>query len=184
MNNKFMIQKKSLIKITIFLLMIFFPIFNAKAQVASAPGVPVRLIIPKIKVDAVIDSVGLTKQGAVGVPKGPKTAAWYNLGPRPGEAGSAIIDGHFGWKNGITAVFDNLSRLRKGDKIYIKDDQGVMMVFVVREVKKFGENDDVSSVFWANDTRAHLNLITCQGVWNKAKQSFSHRFVVFTDKVK
>ena len=78
---------------------------------------PVRLIIPSIGINASIESVGITPTGAMGTPKGPDTVAWYGLGPRPGEMGSAVIDGHSGWKDNVPAVFDNLYLLRAGDKI-------------------------------------------------------------------
>ncbi len=145
-------------------------------------GLPVHLEIPKINVDAALESVGLTPQGAVGVPEGPVNAAWFDLGPRPGENGSAVIVGHFGWKNGIPAVFDNLYKLQKGDKIYVEDETGTITTFVVREVRTYDQNEDASSVFNSSDGKAHLNLITCQGVWNKAQKSYSDRLVVFADK--
>jgi len=47
------------------------------------------------------------------VPKGLNNIGWFNLGPRPGENGNAVIDGHYGvWKNGKGAVFNNLHKLR------------------------------------------------------------------------
>ena len=53
------------------------------------PGLPVRIKIPSISVDAAIDYVNLTAKGALAVPTGPANAAWYDLGPRPGQIGSA-----------------------------------------------------------------------------------------------
>lgn len=147
------------------------------------PGLPIRLKIPKIGVDAAISQVGLTKQGAMDVPTGPTTTAWLNIGSRPGEVGSAAIDGHFGWKDGIPAVFDNLHKLQVGDKADIVDADGATIQFVVREIRTFGSSEDATSVFNSSDGQAHLNLITCQGIWNKSKQSYSKRLVVFTDKV-
>lgn len=143
---------------------------------------PTYLKIPKINVDALVLGAGLTPLGAMDVPKGPNGAVWFNLGPRPGEMGSAVIAGHYGWKNEIPAVFDNLHKLESGDKIYIKDEKGVTVTFVVRKLRTYGENEDASLVFDSNDGEAHLNLITCQGAWNKNKKSYSNRLVVFTDK--
>lgn len=160
----------------------------AKAAILSAPepasqGFPVRLQIPKIRVDAIIESVGLTSQGAVDVPKGPINTAWYNLGPRPGETGSAVITGHYGvWKNGTPTVFNNLSKLRKGDKVYVKDKKGTTLTFSVREIRKYDPSADAQDVFISNDGKAHLNLVTCEGLWNKASKSYPKRLVVFTDK--
>ncbi|MFA5024699.1 MAG: class F sortase [Patescibacteria group bacterium] len=144
---------------------------------------PTRLQIPKIKVNAVLESVGLTAQGAVGVPKGRVNAAWFNVGPRPGESGNAIITGHYGrWKDGVATVFNNLYKLKKGDKIYIKDKDGATVTFVVRGLKTYGPKDDASNVFIASDNKAHLNIITCVGAWNWVTKSYPKRLVVFTDK--
>ena len=142
---------------------------------------PARLKIPKIKVDAPVESVGLTTQGAMGAPKGPSGVAWFNLGPRPGEKGSAVMSGHYGWKNNIPASFDNLSKLRKGDKLYVEDTKGVITTFVVRELRTYDQNQDASDVFGSDDGKSYLNLVTCKGVWNKAQKSYSQRLVVFTE---
>lgn len=151
-------------------------------QEQASVGLPVRLEIPVIGVDSAVIPVGLTPDGAMDVPKGPAEVAWFNLGPHPGENGSAVIAGHYGWKNGIPAVFDNLSKLHKGDKVYVVDKNGATTTFVVRKVRTFGENEDASAVFGSSDGKAHLNLVTCEGVWNAAKKSYSDRLIVFTDK--
>jgi LPXTG-site transpeptidase (sortase) family protein len=148
----------------------------------TGPGSPTRLEIPAISVDAALEDVHLTPQGAVGAPEMPANAAWFDLSPRPGEVGSAVIVGHFGWKNGISAVFDNLSQLQKGDKVYVQDDTGATVTFVVRKVQIYGQNADASDVFGSNDGNAHLNLITCGGAWSAADNSYADRVVVFTDK--
>jgi len=161
------------------------PTANATALYEQAnvnSGLPVRLNIPKIDVDAAIEYVGLTSDGAMAVPTGPTDTAWFDLGPRPGDSGSAVIAGHEGWKDGIQAVFDNLYKLQKGDKIYVTDGQGIATAFVVREMRTYGGDQDFSDVFRSSDGTAHLNLITCAGVWNKAQKSYSDRLVVFTDK--
>jgi sortase A len=145
-------------------------------------GLPIRLSIPNIKIDAAIEYVGVTPQGTMDVPKGPTDAAWFDLGPRPGEKGSAVIAGHEGWKDGIPAVFDDLYKLQEGDKIYVQDDKGATTTFVVRAVRTYGQNEDAADVFGSSDSKAHLNLITCEGVWNAAQKSYSDRLVVFADE--
>ncbi|MFA6432471.1 MAG: class F sortase [Candidatus Paceibacterota bacterium] len=144
---------------------------------------PVRLKIPKIGVDAEIESVGLTPQGSVGVPERPSNAAWFDGSPHPGEIGNAIIVGHFGWKDGVSSVFDDLSRLKKGDLLYVEDDTGMTVTFVVRESRRYDPKADASVVFNSSDEEAHLNLITCEGVWSEAEESYSLRLVVFADRV-
>jgi len=144
---------------------------------------PVRLKIPRIGVGAKIESVGLTSQGSVGVPEGPANVAWFDGSPNPGDMGNAIISGHFGWKDGLSSVFDNLSRLEKGDVLYVEDDAGMTITFVVRESRNYDPKADASVVFNSSDGEAHLNLITCEGVWSATEESYSLRLVVFTDRV-
>ncbi len=145
-------------------------------------GVPVHLEIPKIGVDAAIELTGLTRQGLMGVPKDPDNAAWYKHGPRPGEIGSAVIDGHFDWDNGTPAVFDDLHKLRPGDKVMVTDRHGTIISFVVRKSRNYSPEADATSVFRSSDGKAHLNLITCTGVWNQDRDSYSQRLVVFSDR--
>gem|GEM_PF-4940911 len=78
---------------------------------------PVRLKIPSIKVNAVVERIGLTTTKEIDVPKGHGHVGWYKLGPKPGEQGSAVIYGHFARKTSGWAVFNDLYKLRTGDKL-------------------------------------------------------------------
>jgi sortase A len=151
-------------------------------QNQASTSLPSRLIIPIINVDASIEHLGKNSQGAMAMTKSLVNVVWYDLGPKPGESGTAVIGGHF---NGDrkTSVFNNLSKLNLGDKISVTDDQGVVNTFVVREIKSFDKNADASEIFNTNDNKAHLNLITCKGIWDKISQTYSQRLVIFTDKI-
>lgn len=160
---------------------------SAKAITVGVPtqtgsGLPIRLSIPRIAVDAVIEQVGLTSTGAMDVPKGPDGVAWLSIGPQPGKEGSAVIAGHWGWKGGRAAVFDRLNTLRKGDIVLVTDDQGAVRSFVVRETRIFAATADATEVFTSTNG-SHLNLVTCDGDWNAITESYSTRLVVFTDLV-
>ncbi|MDP3661286.1 MAG: class F sortase [bacterium] len=146
-------------------------------------GLPTRLIIPNIAVDAKLEYVGLTPDGIMGVPKEQSRAAWFNLGVRPGEIGSAVIAGHYGWKDGKVSVFDNLRALSTGDRVSVEDSTGRITTFVVREIKEYDPKADASAVFNSYDGIAHLNLITCEGVWDAVSKSYPKRLVVFADKI-
>lgn len=148
----------------------------------TSVALPVKLTIAKINTAADVKYVGLTPQGAMGAPKEATSVVWFKLGPRPGEIGSAVIAGHYGWKDNLAAVFDNLHTLVKGDKVSVEDEKGQVITFVVREIRSYDQNADARDVFESSDGKAHLNLVTCQGVWNKGKQSYSKRLVVFTDR--
>lgn len=146
-------------------------------------GMPTRLTIPAISVDSRLEQTGLTPQGDVDTPKGPASAAWFKLWPRPGDIGSSVIVGHFGWKDNLAAVFDDLHKLKPGDKVFVEDQTGKTLAFTVRELRVYGRRDVATDVFHSSDGRAHLNLITCQGTWNRAQDSYSSRLVVFTDMI-
>ena len=156
---------------------------TSPANVQTAVPMPTRLVIPAMQLDTVVESVGLTPQGEMGVPKGPVDVAWFDLGPRPGQKGSAVIAGHYGWKDGIAAAFDHLSALHIDDELYIVDEKGATTTFIVRDIRDYDQYADAAGIFSSADGKAHLNLITCEGVWSGALKSYAKRLVVFTDRI-
>lgn len=147
------------------------------------PGFPMRLKIMSIKVDAPIRQLGLTPNWTMDTTKGPDDVAWFKLGPIPWNKGSAVIAGHY-WerKSGEISVFHDLKKLVEWDKIIIEDDNWKLITFVVRESKIYYSTDNTSEVFVSNDGKSHLNLITCDGVWDKIAKTYHQRLVIFTDK--
>lgn len=142
---------------------------------------PVRLEITKASVIAPVVAVGLTQDGAMDIGKAIEKTAWYKLGPKPGEKGSAVIAGHYGWLNGQGSVFNNLHTLRPGDKISVYDEKDLTINFIVREIRNYNLNADTMDVFKSTDKKAHLNLITCGGLWDYPRQTYSDRLVIFSD---
>lgn len=158
------------------------PVVPVAVAQQESVGLPVRLKIPEINVDATIEYVGLKANGEMDVPKDPADVAWLQIGNRPGDIGSAVIAGHYGrWKNGEGSVFDNLKKLNKGDQLYIEDDKGTTITFVVRENRSYEADADASNVFTSSDGKSHLNLVTCQD-WDEVSESYFKRLVIFTDK--
>jgi LPXTG-site transpeptidase (sortase) family protein len=155
---------------------------TVKAKDKEILSLPINLKIPSINVDSNIDPMGITKEGAMDSPAGHSNTGWYKLGPIPGEVGSSVIDGHSGFKGGVAAVFDNLYKIKIGDKVNVLNDKGVTIVFIVRKISKYDPNADATKVFTSTDGKAHLNLITCTGTWNSLLKSHNSRLVVFTDK--
>lgn len=141
-----------------------------------------RIIIPRIHINAVIEEVSKNSDGLPNSPKSALNAGWYKLGPRPGEEGSAVIVGDVHWKYGYTARFGDLHFLEMGDIVVVKDDRGVITSFVVRKIKTYDLNADIGEVFFSNDGKSHLNLITSDGIWDKLSESYFKRLAIFTDK--
>ena len=144
-------------------------------------SVPVRLTIESINVTADVTPTGLTSDGDMAIEENPEQVAWYKLGPKPGEEGSAVVAGHYGWKNGIASVFNDLNTLAKGDEISMTNEDGTTLTFVVTRTALYTPDQDATNVFRSDDGKAHLNLITCQGSWNNTASTYSERLVVFTD---
>ena len=143
-----------------------------------SPGLPIFLTIPTINIQANIQDLGINSNGEMEVPNNIVDVGWFKFGSRPGEKGSAVIAGHFDGENG-KGVFANLNKLKEGDKLYIKDNVGTSFVFVVRESHIY-DPGYVEEVFNSNDS-SHLNLITCDGIWDENKKSYNKRLVVFAD---
>lgn len=162
------------------------PIVQTQKTVLITPKVAqktseARLKIPKIGVDATIKEMGVTADYAMAVPGNRTDVGWYSFGPLPGEAGSAVIGGHNRWDSGA-GVFVNLDQLKKGDILSVVDANGVSTSFVVQYTRTFDAADEESGIF-KSDSGAHLNLITCSGIWDPLTQSYTTRLVVFTDTV-
>lgn len=143
--------------------------------------IPIRIKIPSIKVDAPIIQAGLTKQETMESPEEPLDTAWFKLGASPGEKGSSVIAGHRGWKTG-KAVFDDLDKIKLGDNVYVENEKGDILVFIVRE-KRIYDADEIVPKVWNKVDAAHLNLITCSGKWNTLTGTSDKRLVVFTDLI-
>jgi len=156
-------------------------VINNTSSVFEA-GLPLRIKIPKIDINAPLEYKGLTSSGDLDVPEEAENAAWYNLGPRPGEIGSAIIDGHFGYENQRPAVFDYLHTLKRGDLLYVEDDTGQTITFEVKQLSTYGPDEKPKEVFNTQDGQAHLNIVTCAGSWDKKRRTYSKRLVVFSDR--
>ncbi len=151
----------------------------------DVPSQPTRLLIPAIGVDANIQSVGLSwrNDGTMGIPTNFTDVAWYNLGPRPGMPGSAVIDGHLDGKKVKEAVFYNLGNLKPGDSVGVVDRAGKTAQFRVVETKIY-EHDAVTTDIFSNDSgKTRLNLITCTGDWIKDQKMYDRRIVVFTELI-
>ncbi|AFS71558.1 class F sortase [Exiguobacterium antarcticum] len=151
-----------------------------KSPSTNEVELPKTLTIDKIDVKTNVEQVGLDKEGAMGTPKNEQQVGWYKFGPRPGDVGNAVIDGHTDTKTG-PAVFNRLDDLKKGDTIKIKDESGRTLVFRVKKLVEYGHLDaPLEKIFGASDQR-NLNLITCIGVYDENEGTYDNRLVVFTE---
>lgn len=154
---------------------------------ATNHGSPIRLTIPKLNVSAGFQFNGTSSNGTIEIPTNVTDVGWYTGSPRPGEKGNSIITGHVAQirKSVVTkqGVFYNLNKLQPGDKLFVQNDKGESITFVVRESRLYDPTADATDVFVSGDDRAHLIIITCEGTWNQAQLEYTQRLVVFADLV-
>jgi LPXTG-site transpeptidase (sortase) family protein len=162
---------------------------NGIPQVSQLPGqsgqeqeagIPQKLRIPKFNIEATVEGVGLDAQKRMDIPKNSDDVGWYDLGPKPGEKGNAVIDGHLDKVTGAPSVFWNIAKLSAGDSIYVTDSNGKEYTFSVVKVSEYPDNNFPIQEVFGSSSVPMLNLITCQGTWDSAAKNYSDRVVVYS----
>ena len=146
----------------------------------SNVGVPVRVRIPSIGVDAAVEQVGVDADGNMATPDDPWNTAWYAPGARPGQKGNAAIAGHVDYAGLGQVVFWDLDKLGPGDEVFVDTAGGATLRFVVRDSVYYRpENAPLQDIF-GQTSAVNLNLITCGGTFNPVTRQYDQRLVVFT----
>ena len=158
------------------------------ADTSSSPRLPPlaptpqRLHIPTLQVQAAIEQVGLDQAGNMDVPQDTNNVAWYRFGPAPGQAGNSVIAGHLDSKEG-PAIFYRLGELAAGDEVIVSNSRGHLHRFRVTQVARYPfDQFPLHDVFGPTD-KYRLNLITCEGVFDRGTKNYSHRIVVYTELI-
>lgn len=128
-------------------------------------SVPVRLRIPAIGVDTPVIRLGLAADGTVEVPPitADDRAGWYRYSPPPGSTGPSVILGHVTVGDHGDGVFRHLDRLRRGDRIEARLENGTAPRFTVRSVRTVAKADFPTEAVYGAVGRPELRLITCGG---------------------
>jgi LPXTG-site transpeptidase (sortase) family protein len=145
----------------------------------APPSSPQYLVIPSLNIYAPIESVGLDTQGVMKTPTTASQVAWYEQGFLPGQKGNALLTGHVDWTNG-PAVFYHLRDLKEGDVIEVIDTQHQQWQFSVTQVISYPTTELPLQALAAPANTAHVNLVTCDGIFNARNQTYSNRVVVYT----
>jgi hypothetical protein len=147
---------------------------------AMQPSTPVRLVIPRLGVNAPIKSVGLDKQGAIEVPpvSAMNLVGWYRSGPTPGEAGPAIVLGHKDTRSG-SAVFTRLEEIRNGDVIEVHRKDGVIAVFTVGGLEQTGKSVFPTQRVYGESPNPQLHVITCGGTYDYTTGHYTDNVIAY-----
>jgi LPXTG-site transpeptidase (sortase) family protein len=141
---------------------------------------PVRLLIPKISVDAPFTDLAIGPTGRLEPPPAHDTnlVGWHAKGVSPGEPGTAIIAGHVDTATSA-AVFVNLGELQEGDVFHVDRADGRRASFVVDSVETFEKDNFPSRRVYDDTARPEVRLITCAGDYDHTANDYKDNLVVF-----
>ncbi len=136
----------------------------------SAPSAPLvgqkyNLVIDKLGVDAPVGVFGLDEQQVPQVPYDPGIIAWYNFSAEPGAGGNAVFAGHRTWRG--DAVFRHLEDLQNGDRVIIRGETGVQLVYQVFHTELIDPTNDTARTWMFPTDYDVITLITCGGDYRR-----------------
>ncbi len=142
--------------------------------------IPTRITIPTLDVKANIEVVGKDKQGRMDVPKQTDQVAWYKYGAKAGQTGNVVLAGHLDDQEG-PAVFYDLAKMKKGQRIEVTGKTGQQVSYVVTNVMSYPVDEaPVGSIFGAT-VMNKLTLISCIGTFSESK-GYDQRLVVTAEQ--
>jgi len=154
------------------------------ADAPYAVGIGIgRLVIPEIGVDAPVIVGGIDANGRMQVPDGPEDVAWYDFTARPGQAGNIVLSGHLDRRNYGPAVFARLRELTLGDLVELRLEDGSTYQYVVTQSVAYEAEGAPVQEIVGPTSRETLTLITCDGTFNGASMTYSHRLVVRAERL-
>jgi len=136
---------------------------------------PVKIIIPKIAVDATIHSADINEESDVIAPAQAVGVAWYEKYASPGWDCNAILGAHRDFR-GTPGAFANLGRLKIGDSVEFHYEDGSIGYFVVKSRNTYS-CDNIPASVMANSGPTRTTLITSAGSPLSAVR-YSHCLVV------
>lgn len=148
---------------------------------ARKVGKPTRLRIPDLSVDTALERLGQQADKTIEVPRDWQRAGWYRDGPRPGEAGPAVILGHVDSPQG-DAVFTGLADVKEGTRIFIDRGDESTATFLVTRVEEHLQAKFPTEKVYLPTLDRELRLITCGGRYIKARGGYQSNVIVFATK--
>lgn len=143
---------------------------------------PRHLTIDKLGIKARVFGVGVTASGELDAPLNIHDIGWFRGGGKPGRPGALLMDGHVsGWTQ--DGVFKKLKQLAKGDTIQIERGDGEAFAYKVQKVEIIPVGQvDMNKLQKPYSGDQGLNLITCGGDFDRVKEEYTHRVVVYATR--
>ncbi|MFJ7059638.1 class F sortase [Streptomyces microflavus] len=145
----------------------------------SAGALPQLLVIPRLRMKAPIDPVGVAPDGKTEVPEDARRVGWYRFGPAPGSAkGSAVIVGHVDSRTQGLGVLAGLDDARADDRIDVRSTGGVTAVYRIVSRRTIPKGELADSGVFRRDGSPVLTLVTCTGPFLKDRGGYQDNLVI------
>lgn len=145
-------------------------------DVFATRAVPVGLDLGDGGRGAPVVPVGVAGDGSLEVP-GRSDVGWYAFGPRPGEAGAAVLAAHVDY-DGLPGAFFALADVEVGRVVAVSFDDGAVRRFRVVSVDRYDKDALPADVVWRRDGDPALVLVTCGGAFDPDARSYEDNVVV------
>ncbi len=148
-----------------------------------SPGTPLRLVQPRLGIDAPIVPLGQTDDGAMAAPSDPDTIGWWSLGADASQEGNVVLAGHVNWA-GRLRVFGRLDQAVPGDVFYLTDASGTEWGYVVIWKRLYdAQSAPLEEIFLPDAPGHQLTLITCGGRYILAAREYLDRIIVRAQRI-
>lgn len=144
---------------------------------------PVRLRIPALGIDTALQRLGRAADRTVEAPTDVGVAGWFAGGPRPGQAGPAVVLGHVDSRRG-PGVFHPLAGVARGTEVHVDRADGSTVTFRVTGVRTVAKDRFPTEQVYAPTLQSSLRLVTCGGPFDHAAGSYRDNVVVSADPVR
>jgi hypothetical protein len=144
---------------------------------------PIRVLVPRLGVDAAVIPVAVTGSGSLGVPSDPRTVGWWAGGALPGaSSGSAVLVGHVDSATAGEGALFQLRRLVPGDVVVV-DGGGGSVDYKITGLREYHKATLPAAQIFVRNGVARLVMITCGGSFNTQTHHYQDNVIAYGTRV-
>jgi sortase (surface protein transpeptidase) len=145
---------------------------------------PVRLAVPALGVDTLVDPVGVEPDGQMTIPAEVDRVGWYRFGPAPGDDGSAVLAGHVDDREQGLGAMAPLRDAEVGHEVAVTDAAGTTTRWRVVSRELIEKQVLPLDRLFAREGPPRLTLITCGGPFLEEFGSYRDNVVVVAEPLR
>jgi sortase family protein len=161
------------------------PAHPATAAPAVAVPPPVRLALPGSGIDAPVDPVAVTADGAMALPADVDRVGWYRFGPAPGAPeGTAVLAGHVDDRDQGLGALAPLRAVDPGAEVLVTDAAGAVTRWRVVSRELVDKQAVPLDALFRRSGPSRLVLLTCGGPFLPDLRSYRDNVVVVAEPMR